>query len=67
MGISKAPSMTKRKDSAGAMSTTRPFAQTLAAMISNGVSGMTRRCSMVPCSRSRMTAAPVRMIESMVT
>ena len=36
-------------------------------MISNGVTGITSRCSMVPCSRSRMSAAPVRMIESMVT
>ena len=30
--------------------------QTLAIMISNGVSGITSRCSMVPCSRSRMKA-----------
>ncbi len=41
--------------------------QTLASMISVGVTGMTSRCSMVPCSRSRISAAPVRMMESMVT
>ena len=38
------------------------FAQTLANAISKAVSGITRRCSMVPCSRSRNSAAPVRMI-----
>ena len=46
---------------------TRPLAQTLDMAISNGVSGMTRRWSIVPCSRSRTTAAPARMIASMVT
>ena len=35
--------------------------------ISNGLIGMTRRWSMVPCSRSRTTAAPARMIANMVT
>ncbi len=39
---------------------TRLLAHTLAMAISNAVSGITRRCSSVPCSRSRMTAAPVR-------
>ena len=38
---------------------TRLFAQTLAIAIWNAVSGITRRCSSVPCSRSRITAAPV--------
>ena len=46
---------------------TRPFAQTFDIAISNGVSGMTRRWSIVPCSRSRTIAAPARMIASMVT
>ena len=46
---------------------TRPLAQTLDMAISNGVSGMTSRWSMVPCSRSRTIAAPARMIASMVT
>ena len=41
--------------------------QILLAMISNGVTGMTSRCSIVPCSRSRISAAPVRMIDSSVT
>ena len=35
--------------------------------ISNGVSGMANRWSIVPCSRSRMMAAPARMIASIVT
>ncbi|MNT56462.1 hypothetical protein D3C72_1937630 [compost metagenome] len=42
------------------------MASTLLTMISKAVTGMTRRCSIVPCSRSRMRAAPVRMIDSMV-
>ena len=45
----------------------RLLAQILAMAISNGVTGMTSRCSTVPCSRSRTTAAPARMIASMVT
>ena len=52
---------------AAATSTTRPIDQTLDSMISAGVTGITSRCSMVPCSRSRISAAPVRMIDSMVT
>ena len=35
-------------------------------MISGGTTGMTSRCSTVPCSRSRMSAAPVRITVSMV-
>ena len=35
--------------------------------ISKALNGITSRCSRVPCSRSRMTAAPVRMIASIVT
>ena len=46
---------------------TRPFAQTFDIAISNGVSGMTSRWSIVPCSRSRTIAAPARMIASIVT
>jgi hypothetical protein len=46
---------------------TKPFAHTFAIAISNPVSGMTMRWSMVPCSRSRISAAPDRMIASMVT
>ena len=36
----------------------RLLAQIFAMAISNGVTGMTSRCSTVPCSRSRTTAAP---------
>ena len=46
---------------------TRPLAQTFDIAISNGVSGMTSRWSIVPCSRSRTIAAPGRMMASMVT
>jgi hypothetical protein len=56
-----------RSDSTGRQSTTSPIAQTLASMISVGVTGITSRCSMVPCSRSRISAAPVRTMDSMVT
>src|SRR5262245_64718278 len=45
---------------------TRPLAQTLDMAISNGVSGKVRRCSMMPCSRSRISAAPVRTTVSVV-
>ena len=36
-------------------------------MISVGVTGMASRCSMVPCSRSRISAAPHSRMETMVT
>ncbi len=35
-------------------------------MISNGVTGITSRCSTVPRSRSRIRAAPVSRTDSMV-
>ena len=35
-------------------------------MISGGTIGMTSKCSTVPCSRSRISAAPVRMTVSSV-
>lgn len=56
----------KTSDAVATATTTRPMAHTLADMISNGVSGMTSKCSIVPCSRSRISAAPVRMMDSMV-
>ncbi|MNY39749.1 hypothetical protein D3C86_1744510 [compost metagenome] len=65
-GMSSQPSTTKRREKAVAASTTSPIDQTLPSMISNGVTGITSRCSMVPCSRSRISAAPVRMIARMV-
>ncbi|MNF01203.1 hypothetical protein D3C80_2001610 [compost metagenome] len=66
MGTASQPCTTSFSDSAAATSTTRPMDQTLASMISKAVSGITSRCSTVPCSRSRISAAPVRMIDSMV-
>ena len=47
-------------------STTTLMLQTLESMISSEVTGMTSRCSMVPCSRSRMSAAPASTIDSRV-
>ncbi len=66
IGIFNTPSITKCSDSAVATNTTRPIAQIFEIIISAGVKGITNRCSKVPCSRSRMSAAPVRMTESMV-
>ncbi|MDT4862417.1 hypothetical protein FQZ97_970700 [compost metagenome] len=57
---------TSCSDSSAASSTTRPMDQTLASMISKAPRGITSRCSRVPRSRSRINAAPVRMIDSMV-
>ena len=66
IGTCSQPCTTSSSDSAAAVSTTSPIDQTLASMISSGVTGITSRCSTVPCSRSRISAAPVRMIDSMV-
>jgi len=44
-----------------------PFAQTFDIAISNGLTGMTIRWSMVLCSLSRITAAPAMMMASIVT
>mmetsp|Transcript_91075 Transcript_91075/g.253590 ORF Transcript_91075/g.253590 Transcript_91075/m.253590 type:complete len:200 (+) Transcript_91075:580-1179(+) len=66
-GTPSAPCTMKLSEAMAATSTTRPMDQTLASMISPGVTGITSRCSTVPCSRSRISAAPVRMMESMVT
>ena len=49
-----------------ATSTTNPIDQILLVIIWNGVTGMTNKCSTVPRSRSRMSAAPVSRTESMV-
>src|SRR3974377_805227 len=45
----------------------RALAQIFDIAISKGVSGITKRWSMVPRSRLRTTAAPARMMASMVT
>ena len=67
MGTSSAPRITRFSETDVASSTTAPIDHILASMISAGVTGMTSRCSTVPCSRSRISAAPVRMIDSIVT
>ena len=66
IGMASRPLTTTNRENAEATSTTRPMDQTLLSMISSGVTGMTSRCSTVPCSRSRMSAAPVSTIDSMV-
>ena len=53
-------------DTAAATTMIRPFAQILASMTSLGVTGMASKCSMVPCSLSRIKAAPVKITDSMV-
>ncbi|MCY1365400.1 hypothetical protein D9M69_522440 [compost metagenome] len=67
IGTCNRPRTTNINDSPADASTTSPIDQTLATMISVGVTGMTNRCSIVPCSRSRISAAPVRMMDSIVT
>ena len=47
-------------------STTTLMLHTLLSMISSGVTGITSRCSMVPCSRSRIRAAPASTMDSTV-
>ena len=67
IGTRSSPCTTNTSAKVAAASTTNPIAQTFDSMISSGVTGITSKCSMVPCSRSRISAAPVRMIESIVT
>ena len=57
---------TNCSDSVAATRMTRPLAIIFATMISGATIGMTSRCSTVPCSRSRISAAPVRMTVSIV-
>ena len=66
MGTPSNPFTTTTSEKAVAIQTTSAIDQTLVSMISVGVTGMTSRCSIVPCSRSRISAAPVRMIDSIV-
>ena len=64
MGTPRTPRTMRVSDRKEAISTTRAIDQTLESMICAGVTGITSRCSMVPCSRSRISAAPVRTIDS---
>ena len=66
IGTPSMPPTTIQSDRVAAFTITVPFAQILASMISLVVTGMTNRCSSVPCSRSRITAAPVRISVSIV-
>ena len=61
------PSTTTFSDRLDATSTTTAIDHSLESMISRGVTGITSRCSMVPCSRSRISAAPVSRMPSWVT
>ena len=66
IGTSSSPCTTTSSEKPAATSTTSPIAQIFASMISTGATGMTSRCSMVPCSRSRIRAAPLSTMDSMV-
>ena len=65
-GTPRTPRTMRLRDRNEAISTTRAIDQTLESMICAGVTGITSRCSMVPCSRSRISAAPVRMMDNSV-
>ncbi len=67
MGTPKAQRTTTCKDTNDASNTTKLMDQTLAVMISNTVTGITSKCSTVPCSRSRINAAPVKIMLNIVT
>lgn len=58
------PCTTNTRANAAAPSTTIPMEPIFASMISPGVTGIASKCSIVPCSRSRINAAPARMIET---
>src|SRR4029079_17002466 len=66
MGTPSKPRTTTVNERPTATVITNAFDQIFDMAISNGVNGITSR-AMVPCSRSRMIAAPARMIASMVT
>jgi hypothetical protein len=65
-GTRRMPSTRSNKDNKEAKTITELFDQNLAHIISNGVSGITRRWSIVPCSLSLTMAAPASNIESIV-
>ncbi|CZN58337.1 Uncharacterised protein [Legionella pneumophila] len=67
MGAESNPCTTVISETAQTMSTMEAIAQILLAMISNGVTGITNKCSIVPCSRSRSNAAPVSTMDNIVT
>ncbi|OIQ72277.1 hypothetical protein GALL_460970 [mine drainage metagenome] len=65
-GTRRAMCTTNHSDSITASRITAPLARIFAMAISLGRTGITSKCSMVPCSRSRIRAAPVRIIDNMV-
>ena len=66
VGTARTRCTTTISDSIATTRTTTPIDQILLIMISVGVTGITSKCSTVPCSRSRMSAAPVSTTDSMV-
>jgi len=66
MGTPISPRTMPLRANAEATMTTAAIARILPAMISKGVTGITSRCSSVPCSRSRIRAAPVRTMDNIV-
>ena len=67
MGTRSTPCTTTMSENVHASSTTPPIDQIFAVMISIGETGIASKCSIVPCSRSRISAAPVRIIATIVT
>ena len=55
---------TNHSDSMAAVKITTPLARILPIISSSAVTGITSRCSIVPRSRSRITAAPVSNISN---
>lgn len=60
------PRTTPNSETVVASITTDAIDHSLASRISSGTTGITSRCSTVPCSRSRIRAAPARITDSMV-
>ena len=58
IGTPNTPLTIKVSESIATVNNTKPFATILATAISLEVTGITNKCSMVPRSRSRITAAP---------
>ena len=65
-GTAISPCTTMISEKLDPSSTTSPIDQIFDNMISVAVTGMTSRCSTVPCSFSRISAAPVSTRDSMV-
>ena len=66
IGICSHAITTSRSDNHAASAITALLVRILAMAISLARTGITSKCSMVPCSRSRITAAPATIIDNKV-